>query len=102
MDYVIALSGDIVPIEIKSGASGSMKSLHQFMGEKQAQLAVRYDASLPSMSTAEAKINSGKQQKRVSYSLCSLPLYLVERLPEILESECLAFTHDRALQSRIE
>lgn len=33
VDYVIALEGQIIPIEVKAGASGSMKSLHQFMAE---------------------------------------------------------------------
>jgi len=32
VDFVIALNGQIVPIEIKSGSSGTLKSLHQFMG----------------------------------------------------------------------
>lgn len=86
VDYVIALAGKIIPVEIKAGASGSMKSLHQFMGEKQADLAVRFDASLPSISTVQATINIGKQQKTVSYPLYSLPLYLVERLGVIAES----------------
>lgn len=86
VDYVIALAGKIIPIEIKAGASGSMKSLHQFMGEKKADLAVRFDASLPSISTVQATINSGKQQKAVSYPLYSLPLYLVERLGAIAEA----------------
>jgi predicted AAA+ superfamily ATPase len=85
VDYVVALSGGVVPIEIKSGASGSMKSLHQFMGEKNARVAVRFDSSLPTTSTVEAIISSGKQRKVVSYPLLSLPLYLVERLPEIVE-----------------
>ena len=85
VDYVVALSGEVVPIEIKSGASGSMKSLHQFMGEKQAQVAVRFDASLPSVSTVETTISTGKVKQSVRYPLISLPLYLVERLPEIIE-----------------
>ena len=33
VDYVIALNGNIVPIEVKPGATGSLKSLHQFVGE---------------------------------------------------------------------
>jgi hypothetical protein len=86
VDYVVALSGEIVPIEIKSGASGSMRSLHQFMGEKQSRMAVRFDASLPSATTVETTISQGKQSKAVSYPLYSLPLYLVERLHEIIDA----------------
>ncbi|PID45285.1 MAG: AAA family ATPase [Proteobacteria bacterium] len=86
VDYVVALSGKVVPIEIKSGATGSMKSLHQFMGEKGATLAVRFDASLPSATEVQTTISQGKQSKAVRYPLYSLPLYLVERLGEIIES----------------
>jgi hypothetical protein len=56
VDYVLALNGQIIPIEIKAGATGRLKSLHQFMGEK------TFD---------------------VAYQLVSLPLYLVERLPDL-------------------
>lgn len=86
VDYVIALAGKVIPIEIKAGASGSMRSLHQFMGEKQAELAVRFDASLPSVSTVQTTINKGQQSKEVCYPLYSLPLYLVERLEAIVDS----------------
>lgn len=86
VDYVVALSGEIVPIEIKSGASGSMRSLHQFMGEKQSRMAVRFDASLPSATTVETTTAQGKQSKAVSYPLYSLPLYLVERLHEVIDA----------------
>lgn len=80
LDYVVALEGQIIPIEVKAGASGSMKSLHQFMAEKQAPFAVRFDAGLPAVSTVNASVNSNNQQQAVSYRLVSLPLYLVERL----------------------
>jgi len=84
VDYVIALEGNIIPIEIKSGATGSLKSLHQFMGTKQAPVAIRFDASLPITNHIKTTINIGKQRKEISYSLISLPLYLVERLNEIV------------------
>lgn len=84
LDYVIALEGQIIPIEVKAGASGSMKSLHQFMAEKHAPFAVRFDASLPSINTIHATVTSNQQQQTVTYPLISLPIYLVERLKEII------------------
>lgn len=80
LDFVVALEGQIIPVEVKAGASGSIKSLHQFMAEKQAPFAVRFDAGLPAVSTVNAVVNSDNQRKDVSYKLVSLPLYLVERL----------------------
>jgi hypothetical protein len=60
-----------------------MKSLHQFMAEKQAPFAVRFDASLPTLTTVNAVVNHQQQAQAVSYRLFSLPLYLVERLGSI-------------------
>ncbi|MDP2752507.1 MAG: ATP-binding protein [Rhodocyclaceae bacterium] len=86
LDFVIGLNGHIIPIEVKAGATGSLKSLHQFMGSKSTSpLAVRFDASPPSISRVDAVINTDKQQKTVNYQLLSLPLYLVERLAEVVE-----------------
>lgn len=86
LDFVVALGGEMVPVEVKAGASGSLKSLHQFMGEKQARLAVRFDASLPGMQVIKTRISREKQQQEVSYPLVSLPLYLVERLGEVVDA----------------
>lgn len=87
LDYVIALNGQIVPIEVKAGTSGSLKSLHQFMGEKQAKLAVRFDMNLPDVQSVQTKIKRADSVERVEYELLSLPLYLVERLPALLGHE---------------
>ena len=84
LDYVIALQGKIIPIEIKSGASGSLKSLHQFVAEKQTPLAIRFDAGLPSKQIVETSVKQANNSVNVNYELLSLPLYLVERLPELI------------------
>ncbi len=84
VDFVIALDGQVVPIEVKAGATGSMKSLHQFMGEKKKKFAIRFDASLPEEFSVNTKIVTGTKSSLVNYRLLSLPLYLVERLGEIV------------------
>ena len=86
LDFVIGLRGNIIPIEVKSGATGTLKSLHQFMGTKQASLAIRFDTMLPAVHQIDTVININKQRKQVKYSLISLPLYLVERLDAIVNS----------------
>lgn len=83
LDYVIALNGQLLPIEVKAGASGSLKSLHQFMGEKKASLAVRFDLNPPGRQTISTRIKQGGQINDIEYELLSLPLYLVERLPAL-------------------
>jgi len=85
VDFVVGLGGRIIPIEVKSGASGSLKSLHQFMGSKQAPLAVRFDTNRPTVQRIDTTTTINKQHQQVKYPLVSLPLYLVERLDAIVD-----------------
>jgi predicted AAA+ superfamily ATPase len=84
VDFVCAFHGKIVPVEVKAGSSGSLKSLHQFVGEKQIPLAIRMDTNPPSMQRVQTSIRTGNETKTVSYDLISLPLYLVERIPDVV------------------
>ena len=45
VDYVISRGHWIIPIEVKAGRSGSLKSLLQFAHEKRPPLAVRFDTN---------------------------------------------------------
>ena len=41
VDYVIQRNEKIIPIEVKSGKSGKMQSMHLFLTEKQAEYGIR-------------------------------------------------------------
>lgn len=84
VDYVAAFEGRIVPIEVKAGAGGGLKSLHQFVAEKRVSLAVRFDAAPPSVQTVRTTVQRAGIPVEVAYRLISLPIYLVERLPSLL------------------
>ena len=84
VDYVAEFGGRIVPIEVKAGKTGTLKSLHQFVAERQVSLAVRFDASPPALQTVETQVRRRNASERVTYQLLSLPLYLVERLPQVI------------------
>ena len=58
---------------MKSGASGAMKSLHQFMHEKHLPLALRLDRNPPSLQAMNLSTTQGQP---VSYRLLNLPHYL--------------------------
>lgn len=47
LDFIFATTQGIVPVEVKSGAAGKLRSLHQFMLLSQAQTAVRLYAGAP-------------------------------------------------------
>ena len=82
IDYLVEVGGRVVPIEIKSGAAGAMKSLHQFMYEKALPVAVRLDRNPPSLQDVDLKTTRGQ---RVRYQLLNLPHYLAGHLPRLLE-----------------
>lgn len=82
IDYVVQLGGKVVPIELKAGKAGAMKSLHQFMYDKRLDLAVRCDANMPSVQDMDVKTTQGDA---VSYTLVSLPHYLLWNLESLVQ-----------------
>ena len=70
-----------MPIEVKAGAGGSLKSLQQFVLEKNVRHAVRFDLNPSSKVTAAYRARSGQTAGDVTFELLSLPLYAVEALP---------------------
>jgi len=82
IDYLFQATGRIVPVELKSGTAGAMKSLHQFMFDKGLSLA-RLDENPPSVMKVDVKTTQGD---RVRYRLLGLPIYLAFRAPELLAS----------------
>lgn len=82
IDYVMQHENHVLPVEVKSGSAGSMKSLHTFMNQKQLHLAARLDGNPPSLQDMDVKTTTGE---RVRYRLLSLPLYMTETLPLALQ-----------------
>ena len=85
VDYVISRGDWILPIEVKAGRSGSMKSLLQFAHEKRPPLAVRFDANPPSLQTIHHTIRTADGLQPVTLQLLSLPLYAVQSLPRLID-----------------
>jgi len=67
----------VVPIEVKAGAKGSLKSLHQFAALRQAPLAVRFDMNQPSFQEVAYDVVTADGLVHTGFKLLSLPLYLV-------------------------
>ena len=82
VDYVVQCGNAIVPVEVKSGASGRMKGLQIFLNEKERDFAVRFNADMPSfIPDAVAKDPKGRECR---YALLSLPLYMVGQLDRLV------------------
>ena len=74
VDYLLAPGSGIVPVEIKAGTTGSLRSLHQFLKEKRRDFALRFNAGPPSLLLDSKRLPDGSG---VEYALLSLPLYMV-------------------------
>lgn len=77
-DYVVQNKTQLTPVEVKSGKSGRLRSLHQFMLASPANLAVRlYSGEL------FEEIIALENKK---YKLISIPLYLQWRMVDLLRN----------------
>ncbi|MCO5233421.1 MAG: AAA family ATPase [Chitinophagales bacterium] len=78
IDLILAYKGKIIPIEIKSGATGSLKSLHQFINQSEHHYAVRVYGG-------KFKIQKTKTPEGKVYYLMHLPYYLGTHIYQYLE-----------------
>lgn len=68
VDYLISFGSQVIPIEVKAGKSGKLKSLRIFMTEKKSRVGIRFSVGPP----------------EAEHPLIHLPLYLVNQLKRIL------------------
>jgi predicted AAA+ superfamily ATPase len=78
VDYIFPFEGKLIPIEVKSGKEGTLRSLHQYMDEAPHAFAIRFYSG--ELSITEAKTSSGKV-----YQLLNLPYYLGTQLEKYLD-----------------
>jgi predicted AAA+ superfamily ATPase len=83
IDYLIAEGQQIIPVEIKAGTTGSLKSLHQFLKEKQRDFGLRFNADVPSLFRGSTTLTD---KTSINFALMSLPLYMVGQARRLLRS----------------
>lgn len=76
VDYLLSQGTKIIPVEVKAGKSGSLKSLHVFISEKQCDFALRFYAGQPLLGNVRTSISG---MEPVDYCLLSLPFYLINQ-----------------------
>lgn len=86
IDYLIQHRHKVLPIEVKAGKTGTLKSLHNFMAEKQLDIAVRFNSELPS-SVSVNNLSQSNQDGEAKYCLLSLPFYLLGQLHRLVKSQ---------------
>jgi predicted AAA+ superfamily ATPase len=82
VDYLTVAQSQIIPIEVKAGASGSLKSLQLFLAKKNRPMALRFDSAPPSIAELTAKTGGSPGHP---YLFLSLPHYLVCQAKRLLE-----------------
>lgn len=78
VDYLYHWKGMLIPVEVKSGKEGKMKSLHLFIDDCSHDLAIRYYSGKPSFMRSETA--SGKK-----FRLLNLPYYTASQIEKYLE-----------------
>lgn len=68
VDYVVAIGPHIVPVEVKAGKTGRLKSLQVFMEEKNAPLGVKVSM----------------QPLALEKNILSVPTYMLQSLPRLI------------------
>lgn len=81
LDYIIQHGPGLIPIEVKAGSTGSLKSLHLFMGLKKLSTALRINSDFPSQTKVQVKDQDGNE---VKYTLLSIPFYLVGQIHRLI------------------
>lgn len=70
VDYIINIGSNIIPVEVKSGKEGRLKSLRMFIEEKKSKFGIRFS-----------------QDKLSFYDrILSIPLYMVEQMPRLVNN----------------
>ena len=82
VDYVIAHGPAVVPVEVKAGKTGTLKSLHLFVSERSLTTGVRINLDVPSAVRSTGALPSGSSY---DYNLISLPAYMIGELDRFLD-----------------
>lgn len=86
VDFVLQLGKEIIPIEVKAGKSGQMKSLQQYIISKKGSIACRFDLNPPSKQNIRHELGQKEDIAVAEFTLISLPLYLIERCIGLISS----------------
>ncbi len=84
VDYILQHKSKVIPIEIKAGTTGSLKSLHYFMDIKKYDFAIRINSDYPSVVQVDMKNTIGNT---VQYRLLSIPFYLLGQIHRLISEQ---------------
>jgi predicted AAA+ superfamily ATPase len=78
IDFLIQYKHLVIPVEVKAGKTGTLRSLHSYIDQSKAKIAVRlYSGKLEVTETATPN--------GTPYKLLNLPYFLASKIPQYLE-----------------
>lgn len=78
VDFIIQYKNNVIPIEVKSGKTGRLRSLHQFMDQSSHKIAVRLYAE-------KVNIEDTRTINKTNFKLLNLPYFLASKIDKYLE-----------------
>ncbi len=79
IDYLINSHNKLIPVEVKSGKSGTLRSLHNFIDESRNNFAVRIYSGMMG-------IEKIRTPNKKPFTLLSTPFYLLHRIEQLLDA----------------
>lgn len=67
VDYVLPVGAHVIPVEVKAGSAGKLRSMHLFLEEKKSPFGIRICSAIPSQ----------------TQSILTLPFYLISQLQRL-------------------
>ena len=83
VDYLLAHGPHVVPVEVKAGATGRLKSMHLFLSEKNRDFGLRFNSDVPSLLDTRTPPVDGNTRP---FRLLSLPFYLIGQARRLCET----------------
>jgi uncharacterized protein len=85
IDFIFQHKNRIYPVEVKAGKTGTLKSMQVYLFEKKLKTGIRFNMDRPSIGNFTTGINIANKNAKLSWTLVSLPLYMVSELKRILD-----------------
>ncbi|MBU0764783.1 MAG: AAA family ATPase [Bacteroidetes bacterium] len=85
VDFVFQHKNRIFPVEVKAGRTGTLKSMQVYLCEKRLKHGIRFNMDLPNIGSFKTGITVSHKTTELSWTLLSLPLYMVSELKRIVD-----------------
>lgn len=86
IDFIYSYAGNILPIEVKAGKTGKIKSLWNYIEQKKPEYVIKFDLMKREKRVSEVshKLSSTETSVQLKSKLIGLPLFEVEKLNNYL------------------